>query len=159
MQVLNLEVGLYISQCELNKTNIVTFSSISENCFAPNAKLDLESLARDDREIEMFKRFNYCYEPPKNKPKVNLDVKSIVVTKKQPASNTSSPYFGEAGGSSLSNTPRLDEDIVYPDLNAFRPSSNPPMDRPATNRAQLDNFLHGIIGDHVDDDPKPDQKK
>lgn len=115
--------------------------------FVPNSAVNLNELETEEREIESFKRFNYYYEPPKNKPKVNLDVKGIVVAKKQPASNNSSPYFGELAGSSLSNTPRLDD--LYPELNAFK-SNN--CDHTTINRIPLDNFLHGIIGDGLETD-------
>lgn len=119
-----------------------------ENVFVPNSAVNLNELSEQEREIESFKRFQYYFEPPKNKPKVNLDVNGIVVAKKQPASNNSSPYFGDLAGSSLSNTPRLDEDL-YPELNAFK-SNN--CDQTTINRIPLDNFLHGIIGDELKTD-------
>lgn len=47
----------------------------------------------EERDIESFKRFNYYFEPPKNKPKVNLNLKDIVVNnKKLPMSDAQ--YFG-----------------------------------------------------------------
>lgn len=121
---------------------------IAENVFVPNSAVNLNELESEEREIESFKRFNYYYEPPKNKPKVNLDVKGIVVAKKQLPSNNSSPYFGDLAGSSLSNTPRLEDDL-HPELNAFK-SNN--CDHTTINRIHLDNFLHGIIGDELKTD-------
>lgn len=48
----------------------------------------------EERDIESFKRFNYYFEPPKNKPKVNLNLKDIVVNnKKLPMSDAQ--YFGD----------------------------------------------------------------
>lgn len=96
--------------------------------------------------------FNYYYNPPKNKPKINFDVKNIVVARKQPASENSSPYFGELAGSSLSNTPHP-EDEFYPELNSFKPINCDPLKPQSTiNRTHLDNFLHGIIGDELKND-------
>lgn len=124
------------------------FAHHLENVFVPNSAVNLNELNEQEREIESFKRFNYYYEPPKNKPKVNLDVKGIVVAKKQPASTNSSPFFGELAGSSLSNMPRLDDDL-YTELNAFK-SNN--CDQTTINRIHSDNFLHGIIGDGLKTD-------
>lgn len=41
--------------------------------------MNLNELESDDRDIETFKRFDYYFEPPKNKLKVNINVKDIVV--------------------------------------------------------------------------------
>lgn len=108
----------------------------------------MNELDSDDRDIEAFKRFNFYFEPPKNKLKVNFDVKGIVVNKKQPSSDTSSPYFGELAGS-LSNTPHPEDD-VYADVNAFKSTNCDTLkSQPTINQIHLDNFLHGIIGDQL----------
>ena len=57
---------------------------VGDSIFAPNQTVNLNELESDEREIESFKRFNYYFEPPKNKPKVNLNVKDIVVNNKKP---------------------------------------------------------------------------
>ncbi|CAO1442735.1 unnamed protein product [Diamesa serratosioi] len=51
----------------------------NESVFTPNQKMNLNELESDDRDIETFKRFDYYFEPPKNKLKVNINVKDIVV--------------------------------------------------------------------------------
>lgn len=73
-----------------------------------------------------------------------------MLTKKQPASDTSSPYFGELSSSSLSNTPHSEDDL-YHEFNALKLSNNCDSFKQhnATNAAHLDNFLHGIIGDEL----------
>lgn len=115
--------------------------------------MNLNELESEERDIETFKRFNYYFNPPKNKPKINFDVKGIVVAKKQPASENSSPYFGELAGSSLSNTPHPDDEF-YPELNSFKPINCDPIVKPQTtvNRIHSDNFLHGIIGEELKND-------
>lgn len=55
-----------------------------DNIFAPNQAVNLNDLETEEREIETFKRFNYYFDPPKTKPKINLNVKDIVVNNKQP---------------------------------------------------------------------------
>lgn len=50
-----------------------------ENIFAPNQMVNLNELESEERDIESFKRFNYYFDPPKNKPKINLNVKEIVI--------------------------------------------------------------------------------
>lgn len=120
----------------------------------PNSAVDLNELEQEERDIETFKRFNYFFDPPKNKPKINFDVKGIVVNKKQPSSDNSSPYFGELASSSLSNcnTPHPEDDI-YPELNAFKSNSCDPLKSQSTiSRIHSDNFLHGIIGDEFKTD-------
>lgn len=47
-----------------------------ESVFEPN-QINLNELTSDEREIESFKRFNYFFDPPKNKMKVNLNVQDI----------------------------------------------------------------------------------
>lgn len=47
-----------------------------ESVFEPN-QVNLNDLPSDEREIESFKRFNYFFEPPKSKLKVNLNVQDI----------------------------------------------------------------------------------
>lgn len=124
----------------------------AENIFVPNSAVNLSELESEERDIETFKRFNYYFEPPKNKLKVNFDVKGIVVNKKQPSSETSSPYFGELANSSLSNTPHPEDD-AYSDANAFKTTNCDTIkSQPTVNPTQLDNFLHGIIGDQLEAD-------
>ncbi|XP_026464708.1 putative uncharacterized protein DDB_G0282133 [Ctenocephalides felis] len=57
-------------------------SDLVDNIFAPNQMVNLSELESEERDIESFKRFNYYFEPPKNKPKINLNVNDIVVKKK-----------------------------------------------------------------------------
>lgn len=48
--------------------------------------VNLSELESEERDIESFKRFDYYFNPPKNKPKVNINVKDIVVhSRKVPA--------------------------------------------------------------------------
>lgn len=49
--------------------------------------MNLNELESEERDIETFKRFNYYFEPPKTKPKINLNVKDIVVNKKLTSNN------------------------------------------------------------------------
>lgn len=120
----------------------------------PNSAVNLNELESDERDIEQFKRFNYYFEPPKNKLKVNFDVKGMVVNKKPPSSTTSSPYFGELASSSLSNTPHPEDDI-YLDTTALKSTNCDTLkSQPTINPMQLDNFLHGIIGDQLTADQK-----
>lgn len=99
----------------------------------------MSELESEERDIETFKRFNYYFEPPKNKPKINFNVKDIVVTKKPPSSETSSLYFGELTSSFNSNNTPYTDDEFQQELNAPKP-------QPISN---LDNFLHGIIGEEL----------
>lgn len=63
-----------------------------DSIFAPNQTVNLSELASEERDIESFKRFNYYFKPPANKPKVNFDVKNIVLAKKAAgSSDTTSP--------------------------------------------------------------------
>lgn len=48
-----------------------------ESVFEPNQQINLNELPCDERDIESFKRFNYFFEPPKSKLKVNLNVQDI----------------------------------------------------------------------------------
>lgn len=135
----------------------------TDSVFVPNQSVNLSELESEERDIESFKRFNYYFEPPKNKPKINFNVKDIVVTKKQPASDNSSPYFGDLASSSLCNTPPPHPDEEYNvrasslslpsshDLNAPKSNHCDPLKSTATT-ANLDNFLHGIIGDELNVD-------
>jgi hypothetical protein len=54
------------------------FIQVDNSIFAPNQLVNLEQLDADDRDIESFKRFDYSFDPPKNKPKVNLNVKDMM---------------------------------------------------------------------------------
>lgn len=125
-------------------------SEFGDNVFVPNS-VNLNELSEQEREIETFKRFNYYYEPPKNKPKVNIDLNNIVLknTNRPPASTNSSPYMvGEMAASSMSNMPLRDDDL-YAETNAFK-SNN--CDQATINQVHSDNFLHGIIGDGLKTD-------
>lgn len=65
----------------------------------------------EERDIESFKRFNYYFEPPKNKPKVNLNLKDIVVNnKKLPMSD--GQYFGDIAAP-------IDEQQLYNEMSAL----------------------------------------
>lgn len=128
------------------------FISTADSIFAPNQTVNLNELESEERDIESFKRFNYYFEPPKNKPKVNFNVKDIVLTKKHPSSDNSSPYFGDLA--SLSNTPHSEDDLLYNEMNALKLSHGPVPVRPHVSSAsQFDNFLHGIIGDELKTGP------
>lgn len=52
--------------------------------------VNLNELESEERDIESFKRFNYYFDPPKNKPKINLNVKDIM------ANNSNSSSSGGA---------------------------------------------------------------
>lgn len=54
-----------------------------ESVFEPNQVLNLNDLPSDERDIESFKRFNYFFEPPKSKMKVNLNVQDIYSSRNQ----------------------------------------------------------------------------
>lgn len=60
-----------------------------DNVFAPNQTINLSELEFEEREIESFKRFDYFFSPPKNKPKVNINMKDIVVHSKKPVTTSS----------------------------------------------------------------------
>ncbi|XP_055617273.1 uncharacterized protein LOC129762771 isoform X2 [Toxorhynchites rutilus septentrionalis] len=73
-----------------------------ENIFAPNQMVNLNELESEERDIESFKRFNYYFDPPKNKPKINLNVKDIVANSKKStgATGNNSNGSGSSGSSS-----------------------------------------------------------
>ncbi|KAJ6638598.1 Protein FAM193A [Pseudolycoriella hygida] len=95
-------------------------SEFGDSVFAPNQTVNLSELESEERDIESFKRFDYYFEPPKNKPKVNFNVKEIKVRNKMTSSDSSSPYFGES--SSPLNVSELDD--LYHDLNVLSLSHN-----------------------------------
>lgn len=68
--------------------------------------VNLNELESEERDIESFKRFNYYFDPPKNKPKINLNVKDIVVSnKKSPgAAATGGNHVGGSNGSGGSSS-------------------------------------------------------
>lgn len=117
----------------------------TENIFIPNQSVNLNELEVEERDIETFKRFDYYFEPPKYKPKVNFNVKDIVVAKKQPSECLSSP-FGEQA-SALSNTPHPEDESFHDGNTASSKANNPFRPHPVANHSYMDNFLHGIIGD------------
>lgn len=137
---------------------LVCFFQFADNIFAPNQAININELESEERDIESFKRFNYFFEPPKNKPKVNFNVKDIVVAKKHPSSDNSSPYFGDLA--SHSNTPsHSEDDLLYHEFHALNLSSSathgPIPVRPQVATAnRYDNFLHGIIGDELKTGPE-----
>lgn len=48
-----------------------------ERVFEPNQQFNLSDMTSDERDVEAFKRFDYYFEPPKDKLKVNLNVQDI----------------------------------------------------------------------------------
>lgn len=68
---------------------------IADNIFAPNQMVNLSELESEERDIESFKRFDYYFEPPKHKPKINLNVNDIVVKKKPSSASESGANFGD----------------------------------------------------------------
>lgn len=122
----------------------------ADNIFAPNQAINLNELESEERDIESFKRFNYFFEPPKNKPKVNFNVNDIVVPKQHPSSDHSSPYLGELAS---------EDDLLYHELQALKLSSSAtpgpiPVRPQVVNVNRYDNFLHGIIGDDLKTGPE-----
>lgn len=76
-----------------------------ENIFAPNQMVNLNELESEERDIESFKRFNYYFDPPKNKPKINLNVKDIMANNSNSSTGAAAasmkvPGKGVIGGSS-----------------------------------------------------------
>lgn len=125
----------------------------ADSIFAPNQTVNLNELESEERDVESFKRFNYLFEPPKHKPKVNFNVKDIVVAKKNPSSDNTSPYFGELG--SHSNTPHSEVDLLHNEMQGLQLTHGPTPIRPhATNASRYDNFLQGIIGDEIKTGPE-----
>lgn len=138
---------------------MILISFNTDHIFAPNQAISLNELEAEERDIESFKRFNYFFDPPKNKPKVNFNVKDIVVNKKHPSSDNSSPYFGDLA--SHSNTPsHSEDDLLYQEFQALKLASanahgHPIAVRPqVSNVSRYDNFLHGIIGDELKTGPE-----
>ncbi|XP_055588217.1 uncharacterized protein LOC129740536 [Uranotaenia lowii] len=60
------------------------------NIFAPNQMVNLNELESEERDIEAFKRFNYYFDPPKDKTKINLNVKELVGNSKKTSSTIGS---------------------------------------------------------------------
>lgn len=87
--------------------------------FAPNQQVSLNELETAEREIESFKRFDYYFKPPVNKPKVNFDVKNIVLANRRTVnspdnmttSSSSSSFYDEVAASRMNGrgTPILDD--------------------------------------------------
>lgn len=76
---------------------------VSDHIFAPNQTVNLSELESEERDIESFKRFDYFFDPPKNKPKINLNIKDIVVNKRQQQSPHSTHESSDGiGGGNLS---------------------------------------------------------
>lgn len=119
--------------------------SIPDSVFAPNQTVNLSELESEERDIESFKRFDYYFEPPKNKPKVNFNVKDIKVRSKMTNSNSdsSSPYFGES--SSPMNGSELDD--LYHDMNTMSLSNNCDQQHGHLTGGNYvtDHYLHGVV--------------
>jgi FAM193 family C-terminal len=85
----------------------------------------LNELDLSERDIETFKRFDYFFAPPKNKPKININVKDIVVTgakkpRSHPLNSSESPSFGDLisdGMSSSFTSSNCDELFTEVDMN------------------------------------------
>lgn len=109
---------------------------ILENIFAPNQMVNLNELESEERDIESFKRFNYYFDPPKTKPKINLNVKDIVVANKKspvPSStgscNADGSNNGSGGGGSRSSSSSVSNDnnpggvSIGEDIQPIRPQA------------------------------------
>ncbi|XP_058467636.1 uncharacterized protein LOC131440392 [Malaya genurostris] len=100
-----------------------------ENIFAPNQMVNLNELESEERDIESFKRFNYYFDPPKNKPKINLNVKDIVVNSKKPGEAPSNNHVGSSGNSSSSSSSSVSNDnnlggvSIGEDIQPIRPQA------------------------------------
>ncbi|XP_058813321.1 uncharacterized protein LOC131677496 [Topomyia yanbarensis] len=100
-----------------------------ENIFAPNQMVNLNELESEERDIESFKRFNYYFDPPKNKPKINLNVKDIVVNSKKPGDVTSNNHVGGSSGNSSSSSSSISNDnnpggvSIGEDIQPIRPQA------------------------------------
>lgn len=170
LEAVNLEVN--INYFNSKKCQLISISfGFAESVFVPNQSVSLSELESDDRDIEAFKRFNYYFEPPKNKPKVNFNVKDIVVTKKQPSSDSSSPHLGEVASSTSNTPPQTEEEPKANACDPLRPEPVPaaqqsqplpaeqqpqqepvPQEPRSPSASQSDNFLNGIIGDEINSD-------
>ncbi|XP_055678177.1 uncharacterized protein LOC129786938 isoform X2 [Lutzomyia longipalpis] len=109
--------------CSSNGTEILP--EFGDSIFAPNQQVNLNELESEERDIETFKRFNYYFEPPKNKPKVNLNLKDIVLNKKKCSPESPSMFFGGPDGNSITSTPSLDE-MLQQDYPASQSSDDAP---------------------------------
>lgn len=114
----------------------------------------MSELESEERDIESFKRFNYYFEPPKNKPKINLNVKDIVVNKKNKitSDSPSSSLFGEMSSSISSNTQSCD-DLLCQDMSGLNIHSNANSD-PMIYDTDIENSStsrtnHGAIGSKI----------
>lgn len=112
-----------------------------DSIFAPNQTVNLSELESEERDIESFKRFNYYFKPPVHKPKVNFDVKNIVLAKKGPcSSDSSSPYCSETA--SNNGTPSSLDDLLYNDLTSLKISSSPATMIVDTSMGQQQQLIH-----------------
>lgn len=74
-----------------------------DTVFAPNQQVSLAELETEEREIESFKRFDYYFKPPTNKPKVCFDIKNIVLAQRKVALSPSpSDHMTQSSSSSSS---------------------------------------------------------
>ncbi|EAT46687.1 AAEL002164-PA [Aedes aegypti] len=96
--------------------------------------VNLNELESEERDIESFKRFNYYFDPPKTKPKINLNVKDIVVANKKspvPSStgscNADGSNNGSGGGGSRSSSSSNDNNpggvSIGEDIQPIRPQA------------------------------------
>lgn len=84
--------------------NLKTHIPVSESVFIPNQKINLNELESEDRDIESFKRFDYYFQPPANKVKVNINVKDIVVNaKNRPGDEFADKKIGSTSSDSPSS--------------------------------------------------------
>lgn len=70
------------------------FSFTETNLFVPNSLLNLNELESSERDVKAFQRFNFDFQNPKEKPKVNVNLNDLL-TNKNSASNRTSPYMDE----------------------------------------------------------------
>ncbi|XP_077292678.1 uncharacterized protein LOC143915754 [Arctopsyche grandis] len=62
-----------------------TYFTDSSSIFAPDQSItNLNELDSSERDIESFKRFDFYFEPPKNKPKISLNVQDITFQRPSP---------------------------------------------------------------------------
>lgn len=123
--------------------------------FAPNQQVSLSELETEEREIESFKRFDYFFKPPVHKPKVNFDVKNIVLANRKnvPSPDSASSFFdvqnATAQGKSLHDHP-LDD--FFADMSMMSLRGNFNIDElgildgsDAGQALRADTFIQGLL--------------
>lgn len=94
-QTQTLTVKTFSFRNPISVSNPPEMGAVSlDHVFVPNQQVNLNELESDERDIESFKRFNYFFEPPKNKPKVNLNVQDLYGQSRKP----DSPSLLQMGG-------------------------------------------------------------